>query len=331
MEIPDWRSIGRHLRKRLDDILDPTPREPPPSPSDRLTRRKEDAVLKGFVYFDNFEEVEVWSPEEVDPIQVSNIPLLSRSRSLRSIPPNNASKSKILVCHDYKRGFNEYESARPADSSHDEYSCEYLQYVDTFIYFSHKLVCCPPASWISLCHRNGVKILGTFIVEPQTPDIQRMLENENGSFWLASKLNTMAQALGFDGWLLNIEKSFPGDISTHELLLFIRYLRKEMGTEKAVIWYDALNSDNKVKYQNGLTEKNIKFAEAAGTLFTNYKWTEKEARNAVDIAKRAGMRTEDIYFGVDVWAQNVDTDPPRITFPVEGGGGTSTGLVSSFY
>ena len=36
---------------------------------------------------------------------------------------------------------------------------------DTFIYFSHHLVFFPPSSWISLCHRQGVRCLRTFITE----------------------------------------------------------------------------------------------------------------------------------------------------------------------
>lgn len=326
MAIPDWRSIGRHLRKRLDDIIDPSPRSPFPSPSERLARRKEDAALKGFVYFDNFDEVEAWSPEDVDPIHVSNIRLLARPSSLLA---EDSPRSKVLLCHDYKGGYNEYESTRPVESQYEDYSCSYLQYVDTFIYFSHKLVCCPPASWVHLCHRNGVKILGTFVVEPQTPDIQRMLEHANGSYWLASQLKAIAEEYAFDGWLLNVEKCFPKDVpgrdSTSELVLFIQSLRQELGDSKTLIWYDALTYDNKVKYQNGLTEKNLEFAKAAGTLFTNYKWTEKDAKAATELAQKSGMKVEDIYFGVDMWAQN--SGMKRVTY---GGGGTRTGLVSKF-
>jgi hypothetical protein len=333
--IPDWRSIGRHLKRRFDDIAHPTPRCPSPSPFERLARREEDATLRGFVYFDNFDEIHGWCPVDVDPIQVSNIPLLPRPAVPATPALENAPRSTILLCHDYKGGYNEYESMRPIDSDREEYTCRYLQYIDTFIYFSHKLVCCPPASWINACHRNGVKILGTFIVEPQTPDVQRMLEHDSCRYWLALKLSSLADVLGFDGWLLNIEKCFPNDSLAHtaisELLLFINCLKQEMGEEKTIIWYDALDCDNKVKYQNGLTEKNLAFAKAAGKLFTNYKWTEEKASKAVEVAKREGMKQDDVYFGVDVWAQNVGMKPPRVTYPAKGGGGTASGLVSSFH
>jgi len=109
---------------------------------------------------------------------------------------------------------------------------------------------------------------------------------------------------------------------------FVSRLKSLLGKERRVIWYDALNSDNEVQYQNGLTHKNVDFALAADAIFTNYKWTKRELENAKQIARSHSMDAAKVYFGVDVWAQNTDMlGSPRITYPPNHGGGTMTGVV----
>ena len=228
-------------------------------------------------------------------------------------------------------GYHDYESVRPPLIGEEMYFCHYLQYVDTFVYFSHKLVSCPPPVWTNTLHRNGVKVLGTFIVEPQTADIERLLDRRDGEFVVAKRLSTMAKIFGFDGWLLNIEKEFPfwsADRMT-SLVQFIRDLKLLLGPEGKVIWYDALTNRNEVEYQNGLSLQNIDFAIAASALFTNYEWTEIELNNAKINAQWHALDSTTIFFGIDVWAQNTGMPgPKRVTYPPNGGGGTLTGLVS---
>lgn len=49
------------------------------------------------------------------------------------------------------------------------------------------------------------------------------------------------------------------------------------------------------------------------------------------VAEQHGIKSTEVYFGVDVWAQNTDMPgPPRVTYPPDGGGGTLTGSVRSF-
>ena len=93
---------------------------------------------------------------------------------------------------------------------------------------------------------------------------------------------------------------------------------------------DALNTDNEVKYQNGLTPKNVPFAFAADSLFTNYEWTMERLTEAETMGERYGLHPVKTYFGIDVWAQNTGSilGPPRTTFPPKDGGGTNTGSVS---
>lgn len=228
-------------------------------------------------------------------------------------------------------GYHDYESVRPLLLNSKMYSCNNPQFIDTFIYFSHKLVCVPPSTWVNAMHRHGVKVLGAFVVEPGTRDIERMLDHVNDKFPLAKQLADMAFHFGFDGWLLNVELEFPQtsrDV-TGKMTAFIRNLKCLLGPEGRVVWYDALTVDNEIDYQNGLTEENALFALAADALFTNYKWTHKSLHEAKAVGDTYGMMPSETSFGIDVWAQNTSMQgPPRVTFPRKGGGGTNTGLVS---
>ena len=325
---PDWKRIGRRIGKKLRDVLDPRPKVPGPSAEERRVKRLRDALV-GLVYFDTFEEVGSWRSGAVDPIQQANQPLLQRAANLDE---KEGEKTKLLLCHDYDGGYHEHESVRPPRLEFEQYSCRYFQYVDTFVYFSHKLACVPPPSWINVAHRHGVKVLGTFLIEPQTANAEQMFMKTDGVFTIAKKLAAMADAYGFDGWLLNIEQDAP--ITYHDwfqnMIDFLNEIRKAMAKGKKVLWYDSVTTEGDVYYQNGLTSMNDSFVLASDGLFTNYKWTEKDIASSRPLAKEKGVPTEDIFFGVDVWAQNTNmSGSPRVTYPPDGGGGTNTGLVSS--
>ena len=211
------------------------------------------------------------------------------------------------------------------------YFCNYLQYTEIFVYFSHKLVSCPPPTWTNTLHRNGVKVLGTFIVEPGTSDLERLFELDDGEYVVAVQLAKMANKFGFDGWLLNIENDIPRFVQNpvQKMLNFVRALQRLLGPEKPLIWYDALTDENEVDYQNGLSLHNAEFALAAGALFTNYKWNDVKLDNTKITAEWHRVAPEKIYFGIDMWAQNTNMPgPKRVTYPKDGGGGTLTGLVS---
>ena len=277
---------------------------------------------------DTFDELLDWSPNDIDPVQRANTPLLPRSRN--HVHDCRNPSTNLLLCHDYNGGYHDYESVRPGLQAEELYSCEYLQYLEIFIYFSHKLVCCPPPTWTNLMHRNGVKILGSFVVEPQTTNVERMLECQGGKYVIAAQLAALAKNLGFDGWLLNIEQEFPEEVDIRgKLIGFIVALKQCLGPTRLVIWYDALTVENEVKYQNGLTAMNADFARHADAFFTNYKWTLEKLSDSQVLAGDVQVQPSNIFFGIDVWAQNTNMPGPRrITFPADGGGGTNTGLVS---
>lgn len=91
--------------------------------------------------------------------------------------------------------------------------------------------------------------------------------------------------------------------------------------------YDALTASNKVSYQNALNVQNMVFAKACGGILTNYCWKEGDAAESMHNAVQNDIPLENVYLGVDVWAQNTTKlTQPRITYPEYGGGGTNTGV-----
>ncbi|KAL8789645.1 MAG: hypothetical protein Q9213_001081 [Squamulea squamosa] len=146
----------------------------------------------------------------------------------------------------------------------------------------------------------------------------------------AMQLASITDAYNFDGWLINVEQDAPEAYRDWSQLLieFILQLRLDIGAHKKVLWYDALTTDGDVYYQNGLTTLNRQYAEAADGLFTNYRWTDKKLAESKLLATGAGIPNENIFFGIDLWAQNTNMPgPPRVTYPSKGGGGTNTGFV----
>jgi endo-beta-N-acetylglucosaminidase D len=234
-----WKDILRPIRDGYRHLF-PSP-DTGPTPEAREKQRRIDS-LKGFTYFDTFDQLKAWSEAQSDPLQRANTPLLKRPPVSKN---DKLRKADILLCHDYSGNYRSYESANGIGLDEESYSCEQLQFVDSFIYFSHKLVCIPPPAWTTHLHRNGVKSVGTFLVEPQTKDSDRLLkraldqdvEERNSSPTLATKLASIAKHYGFDGWLINIEKSFARQAwDPNALQAFLVQLKEELGTDNCLIW-----------------------------------------------------------------------------------------------
>ena len=327
---PGWKKIGWHLGRKIHDIIYP-PDSKEPSEEELRAQRSRD-VSQGFAYFNTFDEVIGWKPSAIDPLQQPNVPLCERALITNASIwplPTDGNRTETLLCHDFKGGYLDCESVRPTSSHSAIYSCEYLHSVGIFVYFSHHLVSIPPPTWTNCLHTNGVKVLGTFILEPQTHNADRLFDLiNNDGYVMAIRLTDMAEAFGFDGWLLNFEKELPQNSTSH-IADFIEDLKSRLGKDRIVLWYDALSTHNKVEHQNGLTPGNTRFAQKADGLFTNYKWDLPKLQLSCDYAERCGIPRGKLFFGIDIWAQNDNmSGPPRVTFPEKGGGGTNTGLVS---
>ncbi|PVI08625.1 glycoside hydrolase family 85 protein [Periconia macrospinosa] len=326
-----WKDILRPIRDGYRHLF-PSP-DTGPTPEEREKQRELDR-LKGFAYFDTFDQLETWSEIDADPLQRSNTPLLVKSRPTG---PETEQKAATILCHDYSGNYHEYEAVQGEGVEGESYTCEYLQYVEKFVYFSHKLVCLPPPSWTNTLHRNGVQALGTILIEPQTKDSDRLLgKTQSGdnlelefTFPIAKKLADIAQHYGFDGYLVNIEKPFSKQIWDPQVLRsFLCQLKENLGPNCSLIWYDALTIENKVVYQNALTTKNAIFGQACGEVLTNYSWRESDALSSKEVAlTHGGLSADRVFFGIDTWAQNsAPLTRRRITYPEAKGGGTYCGI-----
>lgn len=230
-----WKDILRPIRDGYRHLF-PAP-DTGPTPEERRKQRDLDR-LKGFAYFDTFDQLEAWTEDDCDSFQRANTP---RIRTEDTSANDDLDKADVLLIHDYSGNYHDYESVQATGIDMELYSCEYLQFVDVFIYFSHKLVCVPPPTWTNTLHRNGVEVLGTLLVEPQTEGSERLLQHtrdgQNMDFPLAKTLARIAVHYGFDGWLVNIEKRFPNDVWDPKVLeAFLCQLRAEMSGTMRLIW-----------------------------------------------------------------------------------------------
>lgn len=182
------------------------------------------------------------------------------------------------------------------------YTAEYLQFTTTFIYFSHKRIAIPPAAWINTCHRAGIKVLGTFVLEhaEASPEAGRLFEKgSEGEYLFATQLARIKETYGFDGWLLNIETIFPQPWRPSDLQAWIGELK---AASVEVLWYDAVTVLNQLHWQNGLTLLNAPFLHASGGLFTNYWWREPSIRATKRMADVMG-RARDVWMGIDCYGR----------------------------
>jgi endo-beta-N-acetylglucosaminidase D len=232
-----WKDVLRPIRDGYRHLF-PSP-DTGPTPEERDRQRKLDR-LKGFTYFDTIEQLEAWTEADSDPLQRANTPLLWRPKYSGKEKEQQAA---VLLCHDYSGNYHNYEAAQSNGVDEESYTCEYLQFIDTFIYFSHKLICVPPSSWTNLLHRNGVKVLGTLLVEPQTQDAERLLRiddsgvGRNPTYPMAQKLADLARHYAFDGWLINIEKPFVKDHWNSSVVeAFLQQLGDALGPDRSLIW-----------------------------------------------------------------------------------------------
>lgn len=125
-----WKDILRPIRDGFRDNL--PSKQPRHKPEDEV-RCTED-ILKGFTYFDSFREIDDWRPEQAYSFQRANTHLLPRS-----VSDNAKGRARLTLIHDFSGGYHDYEDIHTPLIDRPSYSCEYMQAIHTFVYFSHKV------------------------------------------------------------------------------------------------------------------------------------------------------------------------------------------------
>ncbi|BGO98491.1 hypothetical protein JCM10021v2_002151 [Rhodotorula toruloides] len=204
------------------------------------------------------------------------------------------------------------------------YTFQWFHLCDTFIYFSHHRVSCPPSGWIRSAHVNGTKILGTLIFEwdagredivelvaPTSPTAKRF---SSFSTRYADLLVDVAVERGFDGWLVNVEVDLGSGSAkegakehTRVLLDWLVYFQaalKKRIPHAEVVWYDSVTTEGKLAWQNCVNELNRPFFLACDSIFLNYWWrSEQLAATSQEIQQTCPGRVADVCVGIDVFGR----------------------------
>eukprot|EP01022_Parablepharisma_sp_SALTPOND_P032064 TRINITY_DN826_c0_g1_i1.p1 TRINITY_DN826_c0_g1~~TRINITY_DN826_c0_g1_i1.p1 ORF type:complete len:590 (+),score=46.84 TRINITY_DN826_c0_g1_i1:109-1878(+) len=255
---------------------------------------------------DTIEELYNFNPIYIQHMNPTLAPLKFRGASMKKI----AAKRTVLVCHD-----------TPAiEDSHlyGDKMCSYgyrfrfWQNVDYFCYFGHHLVAIPPPGYITVAHREGVKILGAFVTEPGKGEtfndiILKDLEPTKGTklgtdFYYANKLVEICKAYGFDGYLMNFEARILPELFP-KLLAWVQYLRFKIKSEiphAEIVWYDSIIENGTVRWQSMLNARNKLFLDVSDKFFTDYHWGLDNLKISVASAKE---RSWDVMFGNDVYGR----------------------------
>ncbi|KAI8375697.1 endo-b-N-acetylglucosaminidase [Choanephora cucurbitarum] len=278
---------------------------------------QEDLLLPRSYALHSMDELRDWEPSDLDIPHIASIPLRVRKM-------NSTAKPRILLTHDMAGGYKEDASVQ-GNMFENIYFIQRWHLADMFNYFSHERVSIPPVNLINTCHRNGIKCLGTFLVEgnSQMHEMEALLhgppfidsnDDDPMRLWhpfYADKLVAIAKRYNFDGWLINIECEFfpfPTNprFKAQELAKFIGYLTNKIHEEipgSQIIWYDSMTDTGEIDYQNQLTHHNGLFFKNADGIFINYWWKKEYPEMTRRAAERYGKSGYDVYFGTDVWGR----------------------------
>ena len=118
----------------------------------------------------------------------------------------------------------------------------------------------PPGVWVDACHARGIPCLGTLIVEggAAAGEVSALLADVDTS---VDRLCALCEHHAFDGWLINLEAPVAGGQAqmgvVHEFLATLTIcLKQRVGEQALTLFYDSLDANGHVRYQNALTPVN---------------------------------------------------------------------------
>jgi len=177
-----------------------------------------------------------------------------------AVSSDEANRPELLVCHDYKGNYLDDKYIN-GTIKWEEYRFYNWQAIDIFCYFSHNLVTIPTLQFLNAAHLNGVKVIGTLIVEGSSGQralLNDILSSKQRVEEVADSLVEISKRLKFEGWLLNVEV----EVDVHKIPLLmhlVEYLTQkthEHIPQGRVIWYDSVTEDGKLLWQNELNTRN---------------------------------------------------------------------------
>lgn len=172
----------------------------------------------------------------------------------------DANRPEVLVCHDYKGNYLDDRFIN-GTVKWEEYRFYNWNCIDIFCYFSHNLVTIPTLQFLNAAHKNGVKVLGTLIVEGvegQKALYEDILSSSEQIERVTHSLVDLSKRLKFEGWLLNVEVTVDVEkvsMLKHFVDRLTHKTRKEI-PQGMVIWYDSVTVDGKLAWQNELNNLN---------------------------------------------------------------------------
>lgn len=189
-------------------------------------------------------------------------------------------------------------------SKWDDYRFYHWAGIDYFCYFSHNYVTVPPLPWINAAHRNGVPILGTYIVEAPRL-LNEVLESESQMQRIVECLVRVTQRCCFDGWLLNIETAVD-ERKVPLLRQFVERLTQRIHEDipdGKVFWYDSVIQSGRLLWQNELNEKNIDFFNVSDGILLNYNWSNAHLLRTAQIITEDPVKMAKVFVGIDVFGR----------------------------
>lgn len=189
----------------------------------------------------------------------------------------------------------------------DDYRFYHWAGIDYFCYFSHEYITIPTLPWINAAHNNGVKVLGTIIVESIRGRIllNEILKSQSYMNAVVEALVLVAKTCHFEGWLLNVE--CPLDEHKIPMLKdFVDSLTFRMHQDVPhgmVLWYDSIIETGSLSWQNELNDKNKSFFDLCDGILINYTWNEKNLERTVRILDEKGGDINKVFIGIDVFGR----------------------------
>lgn len=134
----------------------------------------------------------------------------------------DGTRPQVLLCHDFK---GNYLTDRFINGTTGGPWVDYRFYnwaaVDVFCYFSHSFVTIPTLQWLDCAHKNGVKVIGTFIIEAGNASfLKDILQSEESARRVADALVSVARICQFEVRLYIV---FGGEVALAMFVIWERY------------------------------------------------------------------------------------------------------------